>query len=66
MGCGDFGVCLGRLGAALTKSLFTVAIQRRRSKLPDVRWVAIGEGLRATVNRGDLRPEVSGVVAGIG
>jgi hypothetical protein len=66
MGCDDFGVYLGRLAAALTKSLLAEAIQRHRARRPDVRSVAIGEGPRATVSRGDLSPEVSGVVAGIG
>jgi hypothetical protein len=64
MGCRDYGVYLGRLAAALTKSLLTEALQRHRAGRPDVRSVAIGEGPRATMNRGDLRSEVSGVAAG--
>ena len=62
MGCGDVGAYLGRLAAALTKSLLTAAIQRHRARRPDVRRVTIGEGPRATVNRGDMHPEVFGVV----
>ena len=56
MGCRDFGVYLGRLAAAPTKSLLTAPIQRHRARRPDVRSVAIGGGLRATVNCGDLAP----------
>lgn len=60
MGRGNFGADLGQLTATLTKGLLTEAIQRHRAGLQDARSVAIGEGPRATVNRGDLRPEVSG------
>jgi len=55
-GRGTLGAYLGQSAAAPVKSLLAEGIQWHRARLPVVRPVAIGEGPRAMVNRGDLRP----------